>query len=215
MSRKCEKLHIWFNSLPKHYFPFNEDKIPLNGIYILFEKGERAHNTIRVVRIGTHTGKDQLRSRLIQHFIDENKDRSILRKNIGRCILNRENDPFLQQWEIDLTTRDSRRKYQHNIDLKKREDIEREVTKYIQKNFSFVVFKVDNKNSRLDLESKIISTISLCDGCIPSKTWFGNYSPKEKIRESGLWLVNKLYQESLTENDMSKLQNLLRSRTFK
>ena len=35
----------------------------------------------------------------------ENKDRSIFRKNIGRAILNKNQDPFLGQWELDLTTR--------------------------------------------------------------------------------------------------------------
>ena len=39
----------------------------------------------RIVRIGTHTGENQLRSRLMQHFVKENKNRSIFRKNIGRC----------------------------------------------------------------------------------------------------------------------------------
>jgi hypothetical protein len=54
--------------------PFDDSPIPLNGIYILFEDGEIAHGTNRIVRIGTHTGKDQLFSRLKQHFIQENKD---------------------------------------------------------------------------------------------------------------------------------------------
>jgi len=78
-------------------FPFCEDQIPLNGIYILFEKGELAHNTDRIVRIGTHTGINQLRSRLKQHFIVENKDRSIFRKNIGRALLNKNHDDFINQ----------------------------------------------------------------------------------------------------------------------
>ena len=77
----------------------------LKGIKLLFEKGETAHGMDRIVRIGTHTGKNQLRSRLKQHFIKEDKDRSIFRKNIGRSLLNRDKDPFLEQWEIDLTSR--------------------------------------------------------------------------------------------------------------
>ena len=84
MSENCKNLHELFNNLPKLEFPFNEEHIPMNGIYVLFEKGEFAHNTNRIVRVGTHTGKNQLRSRLIQHFLNENKDRSIFRKNIGR-----------------------------------------------------------------------------------------------------------------------------------
>ena len=85
MSKKCNKLHKLFNNMKIYSFPFNEELIPKNGIYILFEKGEKGHNTNRIVRVGTHTGINQLRSRLKQHFLNENKDRSIFRKNIGRA----------------------------------------------------------------------------------------------------------------------------------
>jgi hypothetical protein len=49
-----------------------------------------------------------------------------------------------------------------------------------------VVLPIDDKANRLALESKIISTISTCTDCGPSKQWLGLYSPKEKIRKSGL-----------------------------
>lgn len=74
--------------------------MPTDGIYVLFESGEESHGGDRIVRIGTHTGVGQLRSRLQQHFVKENKDRSVFRKNIGRCLLNRDSDPFLPEWEI-------------------------------------------------------------------------------------------------------------------
>lgn len=89
MSKNCHTLHQWFNGMKKFSFPFDKQEIPQNGIYILFEKGEFAHSANRIVRIGTHTGENQLRSRLIQHFLKENKDRSIFRKNIGRALLNK------------------------------------------------------------------------------------------------------------------------------
>jgi len=111
----CDALHEWANSLPALRFPFNEAQIPLNGIYILFEQGEVAHGANRIVRVGTHTGTGQLRSRIRQHFLVENKDRSIFRKNIGRALLNRDNDPFLPMWELDRTSRLARVK--HVIDL--------------------------------------------------------------------------------------------------
>jgi hypothetical protein len=83
MTNFCEELHKIFNTLKRFSFPFDDTNIPLNGIYILFQKEEMAHGADRIVRIGTHTGKNQLHSRLKQHFINENKDRSIFRKNIG------------------------------------------------------------------------------------------------------------------------------------
>ena len=205
MSKNCKTIHQHFNNLKIFEFPFNENEIPLNGIYILFEKGETAHGARRIVRVGTHTGKDQLRSRLKQHFITENKDRSIFRKNIGRCILNKQNDPFLDKWELDLTTKKAKDKYLDSIDLNKQAAIEKKVSKYIQDNFTFAVIRVDDSKERLNLESKIISTVSLCDECKSSKNWLGIYSPKEKIRESGLWLVNELYKEPLSDKDIEKI----------
>jgi hypothetical protein len=107
----CAELHAALDPLPHHRFPFDAGRIPKNGLYILFEDGEQAHGTDRIVRIGTHTGKDQLPSRLKQHFIKENKDRSIFRKNIGRALLNKARDPFLAQWEIDLTTSAAKKEF--------------------------------------------------------------------------------------------------------
>jgi len=206
---RCAELHKLFGNLKRHSFPYNENDIPLNGIYILFQKGEKAHGTDRIVRIGTHTGKNQLRSRLWQHFVNENKDRSIFRKNIGRALLNKTKDPFLKQWEIDQTTRENKDKFLKSVDMKKQKEVEKEVTKYLHDNFTFVVFQVDDKNKRLELESKIISTVSSCGECKASNEWLGNHSPKEKIRESGLWLVNELYKEPLSDKDLIILKRLI------
>jgi len=82
------------------------------------------------------------------------------------------------------------------------------MTNYIQEYFSFVVFEVPTKEERLDLESKIISTISLCQECKPSDGWLGNYSPVPKIREGGLWLVQGLYKTPLGEDDYTRMKKL-------
>lgn len=202
----CEEIHKLFNNLKRYNFPFNESEIPKNGIYILFEKGEKAHQGDRIVRIGTHTGENQLQSRLIQHFLNENKDRSIFRKNIGRAILNKENDPFLEKWEIDLTTKQAKQDSKDKIDLKKQEQVEKQVTRDIQENFSFIVIPIEDKDKRLEIESKIISTVSLCPECKASENWLGLFSPKEKIRKSGLWLVNELYKAPLNDKDIEEIK---------
>ncbi len=207
---RCSELHELFNSLRRFDFPFNDNEIPLNGIYVLFEKGQEGHDKDRIVRVGTHTGNDQLVSRLKQHFVNENKDRSIFRKNIGRAILSKRKDPYLKIWEMDFTTRDSKEKSGHLINSEKQKSIEKEVTRYIQDNFSFVVFEILDKDKRLELESKIISTISSCGICRPSETWLGNFSPKDKIRASGLWLVNELCKEPLSEEDFKRLKELIK-----
>jgi hypothetical protein len=200
----CEALHRWANSLPIFTFSFDGTRIPLNGIYVVFERGESAHGANRVERVGTHTGTNQLRSRLYQHFLLENKDRSIFRKNVGRALLNRDHDPFLPAWEIDRTSREA--KHEHaEIDLLRQRAIEGNVSEYIRDRFTFVVVRVDQKAERLSLESKMISTLSLCSDCGPSHQWLGLFSTKKRIRESGLWLVNELYKEPLSVKGLERL----------
>lgn len=209
MSEECKRLHALFNGMKRFSFPFDESQIPSDGIYVLFEKGELAHGLDRIVRVGTHTGEEQLCSRLTQHFLSENKDRSIFRKNIGRALLSKANDPFLQQWELDLTPRKSREKFSPQVDFEKQRQVERQVSECIRNNFSFACFRLENAKERLLLESKLISTVSLCKECSPSKEWLGLRSPKQKIRESGLWLVNELYKQPLSLEDLPNLESLL------
>lgn len=207
---KCRKLHEWLNALPKSRFPFDDNRIPANGIYILFEKGESAHGTSRIVRVGTHIGENQLLSRLNQHFAVPNKDRSIFRKNIGRSILYKRRDyGFLKFWNLDFTSRRSREKFYRAAAFRKQALVEKAISSFLRENFSFVTFPVDERRVRLSLESKIISTVSLCGECSASPHWLGRYSPVEKIRKSGLWLVNELQKTPLTDLDMLRLRKLL------
>ena len=208
MSRICKEIHLLFNSMERMRFPYDTTKIPYNGIYILFEIGESGHGCDRIVRVGTHVGDKQLRSRLNQHYINENKDRSIFRKNIGRAILNKRSDAFLELWNIDLTTREAKDRYKGIIDIDKLISTEKEVTEYIQSNISFAVCEVRDKHIRLSLESKIILSISLCDECQPSAKWLGLWSPKEKIKNSGLWLENELYKDPMSEINFVLLRGI-------
>ena len=209
MSAVCAELHIFAHRGPRYQLPFDAVRLPLNGIYVLFEKGEVGHGGDRIVRVGTHTGDGQLASRLIQHFVNENKDRSIFRKNIGRALLHQSGDPFLAEWEHDRTSRAGRAQWGEESDPAKRRAIEVEVTAYLQQHFSFVVFRVEDKADRLHLESKVISTVSSCSECGPSDRWLGLRSPKEKIRRSGLWLVNELDKEPLAHLDVQRLAALM------
>jgi hypothetical protein len=210
MSIECKTIHLLSNKLKRYSFPFDENKIPLNGIYILFQKGELSHGQDRIVRIGTHTGDNQLRSRLKQHFINENKDRSIFRKHIGRSFLKKNNDPFLQYWNIDLTSKAQREKYSSQIDFIYQKKLEKKVSKYIQENFSFCVFEVLSKEERIKFEKKIISTVSWCKDCCSTQNWLGNYSPNNKIVKSGLWLVNELFKTPFDSAGIDKLKQTMR-----
>lgn len=205
----CDRTHRVLGGLPRRSFPFDKAKIPQNGIYFLYEEGEPGHEGSRIVRVGTDTGDKQLRSRLKQHFLLENKDRSIFRKNIGRALLSKDIDPFLKEWEVDLTPTQAKSAFSGMIDAAKQKEIEKKVTKYIQKQFQFVVVRCDDKQKRLQMESRIISTVSLCPECRPSSDWLGLFSPKRKILESGLWQVNELYKRQMDENDFEILRSLV------
>ena len=215
MSSECERLHKLFNSIPRKRFPFSEGEIPENGIYILFEDGENAHGVDRIVRVGTHTGKDQLKSRLKQHFINENKDRSIFRKNIGRALLNRDKDDYLQIWEIDFMKRKNRELFKNKRDIDKEKRTESKITSILRKNFSFKFITIEDQIERMGskgLESPLIGTVAKCRLCKSSDNWLGKHSPKPKIRENGLWLVQHLKANSITESDKETILNAIKTR---
>jgi hypothetical protein len=209
MSDLCNRLHQQCRELPRFGFPLDMQDIPPNGIYIMFEAGETGHDGNRIVRVGTHTGRDQLRSRMRRHFVTENKDRSIFRKHVGRALLTMDGDPFIEQWNPRLNTRAARMRYAGLVDFAKLGQVERRVTEYLQANLSFVCLRMDDRDLRLKWESKIIATVSTCDECGPSRDWLGLHSPKVKIRESGLWLINKLYGEPLSEEEFLELGELM------
>jgi len=205
----CKHLHSLLRKGKRFDFKSDISTMPQNGIYILYEKGEQGHGGDRIVRIGTDTGENQLRSRIFQHFINENKNRSIFRKNIGRAILNKKNDPYLAIWNYDPTTRVNKEKYKDAIDKAFESQIEKQISKYMQENFYFILLEVNGRDNRLRLEEKLVGTVSNCTQCQPSGTWLGNSSPINKIRESGLWQVQGLYKSGLTEKELQEIERYL------
>jgi hypothetical protein len=89
-------------------------------------------------------------------------------------------------------------------DIEKERRLEEMVTKIIRERFSFRFIVLENQVERMGskgLESSLIGTLSHCKLCEPSTNWLGNYSPIEKIKESGLWLVQHLTNKPINEND--------------
>ncbi|QXP70754.1 hypothetical protein H0I29_01265 [Polaribacter sp. R2A056_3_33] len=211
MKSKVNELHIIFNQKKRFSFPYNQQEslIPKNGIYILFEKGEKYKEYDRVVRIGSHTGENQLIPRLRQHFLMENKNRSIFRKNIGRCILKKNNDSYIDNWELDTTSRIDKEKNLWKLDVDFEKQIENQISEIIQKNFTFCVIEINDKKRRLDFEKKLISTFGSSNELIPSKDWLGYQSPKEKIFKSGLWQVNNLKGKTFTEEEYNEFKTIV------
>jgi len=85
--------------------------------------------------------------------------------------------------------------------------MEERISNYVQINLSFCVFQIDTKDDRLFWESKIVSTLAKASDIKPSDKWLGNYSPKDKIKVSGLWQVNELYNDGLTELEFEQLKH--------
>jgi len=227
MSEECKWLHEILEELPLIKYPFRLELLPLNGVYFFYEEGEvwgHGGEKLRIVRIGTHKGNN-FRNRIAEHFlINEKKmsfdrnnpkpsDRSIFRKNIGRALLNKNKDPYLKIWEIDFLPRANRDKYSDLRDIEKEKSIEKQITEILRNNFFFRFVIIENEDGRIGskgLESKLIGTVSRCTMCKPSMNWLGNYSPKKQIRTSGLWLIQHLNAEGITEEDIPVIEKLIR-----
>ncbi len=111
MSERCQWLHEQLEQLPLIAFPFTLNRFPKNGISAFYERGEmwgHGRQKPRIVRISTHRDGN-FRSRINEHFLldeerrmsfDETKlaphGRSIFRINIGRALLNRAHDDYLE-----------------------------------------------------------------------------------------------------------------------
>lgn len=222
MVELCQWLHTQLTPLPPVAYPFDSKQLPDNGIYFFYEKGEvwgHGEGQPRIVRIGTHRDGN-FRSRISEHFLlneakvnfDATKppphDRSVFRKNIGRALLNRSHDRYLVVWDIDFMKKENLEKYAYLREIETERRIEAEVTRLLRDNFFFRFVVVEGQAERMGskgLEARLIATVARCSACRPSPDWLGQYSPKEKIRQSGLWQVQHLRADPLTESDRALL----------
>ena len=214
MCDACGRLHHLMSEGERFNFSTGWDNIPsdYNGIYVMFEKGEFAHGGDRIVRIGTHKGDKRLKIRIRQHFEKKKKNSSIFRKNIGLCFLNRDNDTYLEIWNLDTKTKEKQEFYSHFIDKEFEVEIENKVSKYIQENISFCLLEVPTENERKCYEARMIGTVFRCLDCEASKGWFGLNSTKKKIREKGLWQERELNSEILTEEELDAISSMIMRR---
>ena len=215
----CAWLHAVLESSRLITYPFSTDTLPDNAIYFLYENGEfNGHgNDPRIVRVGTHRDGN-FKSRICEHFIPKGltfdkykpapKDRSIFRKNIGRAIINKTRPEYLPIWEIDFMT-SGNRSHSDKRDMNFEQEIEGKITDILRSQFSFRYIEIQDQKDRMGkdgLEGRLIGTLSHCSACCPSAQWLGRYSPKEAIKNSGLWLVQHLNEDGITENDKKVIQ---------
>lgn len=205
MQQSCNQLHKNVSNLPVINHDQVNDKIKKDGIYFIVDRNENSHSHNRIVRIGTHTGEGNLYQRIYEHIYKENKDRSIFRKHIGRCILAKNKDAYLEKWELDLTSRKNKDKYSHLINIDFQKKIELQISDYIKSNLTLHIIEVQNKQDRLLLEKALLSTIANCSECQPSPRWLGNFHPNVKIQNSGLWNIQGLNHAPLSITDIGRL----------
>jgi hypothetical protein len=220
VNKKCGRLHKLFNSMELHRFEKSEiDAIGFkNGIYIIFEDGEKAHGGNRIVRVGTTTGKNStLTGRLHEHY--ENEGRSIFRKHIARCLLEKMPDTPRNLRELFHDSKYLKlvggwKKTSSTKDIKKFYELHEAISTHIRNHCSFVVFPVD-EGLREFWEKRIISTISSCNACGPSQNWLGNVFPKDiqswkRIIGSGMWNVDCVNDKNiLTNAEFAELETIV------
>ena len=229
MSETCKWLHERLEQLPLISYPFDLNDLPRSGIHFFYEEDEtwgHGGQRPRIVRVGSHRG-GTFRGRISEHYLlNESKmnfdgsrmpprDRSIFRKNIGRAVLNMAGDEYLDVWNIDLMPRENRDRYAHLRDIDSEKVVERSVTTILREHFSFRFILLEERDERLGnqgIESALIGTLAGCHLCKPSPRWLGNYSPVDKIRDSGLWQVQHVTHPSLTASQReSVLQAIQRT----
>lgn len=202
----AENAHRLFNQVREYTWDMI-DEIPYsNGVYVIFEKNEQFRGYKRITRVGTHRGDGNLKNRLQTHFVREDKNWSILRKNIGRAILSKENDPYLKVWDMETGTPEARQRYTDIIDEVKENGIEKRVSMFLQHHVTFACIEVESWFDRLRIEEGLIATLNQEPDFGPSKEWFGKFSPEYEIRNSGLWLKRGLDKAPLKRRDMELIE---------
>jgi hypothetical protein len=227
-ANRCAQLHEILEPRPLFSHPFSLSDLPAHGIYFFYEEGEigiHFGSKPRVVNVGTHRG-DNFGSRISEHFLLDEKgmkftadqpaprDRSILRRHIGSALLNKASDPYLPVWELDFTKRKNRDEKKHLRDIAKEVEIENEVSRILRDTFSFRFIEIADENERMGsegLKSALIGTLSGCDLCLASSGWLGKHSPTSKIRESGLWLMQSLKANPLSEDQLEAVRSAAQS----
>ncbi|NWF91147.1 MAG: hypothetical protein HXY50_17005 [Ignavibacteriaceae bacterium] len=205
-----EYIHKFFNKQERFNFPYNIELIEnftcKNGLYVLFEKGELFNEYDRIVRIGSHDGNNCLVKRLKDHFLANKQRNSIFRKHLGRCLLNKEQDPYLCAWNKPFKKIKDKEKYKDIVDLEYEKKYENLISNYIRQNLSFCLIpKIYNKQERDKIEEGLVAILSQSTLKKSSDNWLGNWHPDCRIRESKIWNLEYLNGDKLNLEEFKKL----------
>lgn len=192
-----ETIYSLLGTLQVYDCSYKSSNLPDNGIYFFYEEGEycKINSKVmeRIVRIGTHKSDNRFRDRIRNHYRG-NKNSSVFRTHIGSAIItkNRLKNIDINEWMKHMTPTNN--------------DIERIIDDTFKKNFKFRCISVQTKNERLNLEEKLIATLSHYN-FTPSDNWLGHFAERKEIRSSGLWNVQHINsQNRVTEQDLAFLK---------
>lgn len=190
-------------------------KIPVRGVYFFFESGELRSgllNAERVVRVGTHAvsrnSRSTLRARLRQHLGTRvgwgNHRGSIFRLHVGAALLSREGKS-LPTWGVGSSKPDQLRNSEHARAAEA--ELEVRVSTLIGAMRVLWISVPDEpgpSSERAYIERNAIALLSNHGVPLdpPSETWLGRCSPRQEIRDSGLWnlkYVNERYDAAFLD----------------
>ena len=181
-----EKVHLLTSSKGTLFNGPSSD-LPLNGIYLFFEKGQEflIDNVEygRIVRIGINEKPNNFRSRIRGHY-KGNISGSVFRENIGWALL-------------ESMGKEPKKKYITKSKYKKQNSggpLEDIISRYFLKALTLKAFDIDYDKLVL-YENILIVTFSIFyqykifNKELNLKDWLGlhSYSRKDKIKRSGLW----------------------------
>ena len=164
---RCADLHGQLQRQPRYQLPPPFTEFPLNGVYFIFETGEQSHNGFdRIVRVGSHRGRNNLLPRLRQHITPHG--RSSFRYDVGRSAI--ENPKAVNIEPIDIETWDNsdtipRNSAETDARVQQLDRFETQLSAYIAKQFQFSVIGTREEAEALQLEKACIATVAQCAHC--------------------------------------------------
>jgi hypothetical protein len=201
---------------------------PARGVYFFFEPGELRSDSgtgLRVVRVGTHALKARaqtsLWNRLSQHRGAQktgggNHRGSIFRLIVGAAIMRRDGYKNPTSWGIgsDPSTAARRLGVERAVIRDSEATLEEEVSNYIC-DMPFLWLDIGDAPGPDSLRGVIErNSIALLSNYrresldSPSSTWLGNFSNRERVRDSGTWNSNHV-DESYDPRFLATLQRLI------
>jgi hypothetical protein len=208
----CAQLHELLEPLP--LYGANVDATFLSsgsGIYYFYSKTGAVWESSGhprapkgIVRIGISSAT---KGRVSHHYvgiipIDDisldtrcPKDRSVMRKHIGRALLGspgHANADYLQIWNADLTATRNLNAYRPRRNIAVEQALEREVSAILARDFYFRCVPCESTREAGDLETSGIGIVSSCSACQRSQGWLGRRHPSEVISRGKLWNVRKV-----------------------